>query len=128
MPRAGGGPLLFAAGDEPLLPELAHGLEHQVTRLERLGALGAQQRGFDQRGDAVEDRRGGRSAVRSSSRLPLPPPAKCSAASRVKPPAKTARRRKRVCSSSKQVVAPGDGVAHGAQAVGQIAGAAGQEG
>ena len=65
---------------------------------------------------------GMRSGVERPPTPRLPTPATASAASSVKPPAKTARRRKRACSSAvEQVVAPGDGVAHRLQAVGQVA-------
>ena len=55
--------------------------------------------------------------------------ATASAAARVKPPAKTARRRKSACSVGReQVVAPGDRVAHRALPRRQVAAAAGQQG
>ena len=63
-----------------------------------------------------------------SERLLAPARRSASAASSVKPPTKTARRRKRTCSAVvEQVVAPADRAAHRLLAQRQIARAAGQE-
>ena len=71
----------------------------------------------------------GRPAPRPRPGRPDPsPPQTASAASSVQPPAKTARRRKRACSSGgEEVVGPGDRVAHRPQARRLVARAAGQQ-
>ena len=83
---------------------------------------GQRSRGVESR--AVEENdASARLLDRSTARLTT-----ASAASSVKPPAKTARRRKRACSSGvEQVVAPGDRVAHRPQAGRGVARAAGQQ-
>ncbi len=68
-----------------------------------------------------------RASKPASTSRALRPQLTTSAASSVQPPAKTARQPKeRLLGLCQQVVAPGDGIAHGALSQGQVAAAAGQ--
>ena len=99
----------FARRRQSLQPELPDRVEHLVARLLVDAAHLGQQALVDERGDAVEDRRRDGVTERRTSRRIVSvlsvcpsarlPAATASAASSVKPPAKTARRRKRACSS-----------------------------